>query len=235
LKNYAHRGFSARYPENTLLAFQKAIEAKCDSIELDIHLTRDGEIVIIHDEEVDRTTDGHGFVKDHSYAELRRLNAGQGERISTLDEYFDLVEEFSIVTNIEMKNSIFRYEGMEEAVIKKICNRGLEKKIIFSSFNHFSMLKCKKLIPEIKCGFLVWSWFIDIGAYTKKHGIDYIHPEYNALTGDAVKEIRNNGIGINAYTVNRREDMERLVEKSIDGIITDEPELLREVLQQKKQ
>jgi glycerophosphoryl diester phosphodiesterase len=215
------------------LAFQKAIEAKCDGIELDTHLTRDGEIVIIHDEEVDRTTDGHGFIKDHSYADLRRLNAGQGEHIPTLDEYFDLVEGLPIVTNLEMKNSIFRYEGMEEAIIKKICNRGLEKRIIFSSFNHFSILKCKKLIPEIKCGFLIWSWFIDIGAYTKKHGIGYIHPEYNALTDDAVKEIRNNGIGINAYTVNRREDMESLAEKDIDGIITNEPELLQEVLQQK--
>jgi glycerophosphoryl diester phosphodiesterase len=229
-KNFAHRGFSARYPENTMPAFQKAIEAGCGGIELDIHLTRDGKIVIIHDETVDRTTNGRGFVKDMDYAELRGLDAGNGEPIPSMEEYFDLVEKHPLTTNIELKNSVFWYEGMEEKVIEMIRKRGIGERIIFSSFNHFSILKCKKLAPEIRCGFLVWSWIIDVGAYAKKHGIEGIHPEYCSLTDEAVREIHSSGIAINTYTVNDRKDMERLISLGVDAIITNDPELLHRVL-----
>jgi glycerophosphoryl diester phosphodiesterase len=231
-KNFAHRGFSARYPENTMLSFQKAIETGCDGIELDIHLSRDGKIVVIHDETVNRTTNGKGFVKDADYAELRALDAGKGEHIPTIEEYFDLVDKYPLLTNIELKNSVFWYEGMEEKIIGMIRERGIEERIIFSSFNHFSILKCKKLAPEIRCGFLVWSWIIDVGAYTKKHGIEGIHPEYCSLTGEAVREIQSNGVAINAYTVDDRETMERLISLGVYSIITDDPELLNRVLKE---
>ena len=228
--NFAHRGFSARYPENTMLAFQKAIETGCDGIELDIHVSRDGKIVVIHDETVNRTTNGTGFVKDMDYAELRALDAGKGEHIPSIEEYFDLVEKYPLLTNIELKNSVFWYEGMEEKIIEMIRKRGMGERIIFSSFNHFSILKCKKLAPEIRCGFLVWSWIIDVGAYTKKHGIEGIHPEYRSLTGEAVREIQSGGVAINTYTVDDRESMERLIALGVDSIITDDPELLNKVL-----
>jgi glycerophosphoryl diester phosphodiesterase len=228
--NFAHRGFSGRYPENTMLAFQKALETHCDGIELDTHLTRDGELVVIHDESVDRTTNGTGLVKDMDYAALRRLDAGNGERIPTLDEYFDLVEKTRIVTNIEMKNSVFRYDGMEEKVIKKVRERRLEEKVIFSSFNHFSMVQCGELAPEIKRGFLVWSWYIDVGAYAKKHGMYSINPEYNSLTDEAVKEIHSRGVKIYAYTPNERREFESLISREVDCIITNEPALLDETL-----
>lgn len=229
-KNIAHRGYSARYPENTMLAFEKALGTGCDGIEFDIHLSKDRRIVILHDEALDRTTDGHGYIKDYTFDGLRRLDAGQGQRIPTLEEYFDLVGSRSILTNIELKNSVFRYEGMEEMAIKAVRDRGLASQVIFSSFNHYSILKCKELAPEIRCGFLTWSWFIEAGAYTAKHGVECIHPEYNSLTEEAIREIRGNGRGINAYTVNTRQDMERLVSLGVEGIITDDPALLNEVL-----
>ncbi|MDR2478074.1 MAG: glycerophosphodiester phosphodiesterase [Treponema sp.] len=231
-KNFAHRGFSARYPENTMPAFQKAVETGCDGIELDIHLTREGKIVIIHDETVDRTTNGRGFVKDMDYAELRKFDAGNGEPVPLMEEYFDLAEKHPLITNIELKNSVFWYEGMEEKVIEMIRKRGIGDRIIFPSFNHFSILKCKKLAPEIRCGFLVWSWIIDAGAYTQKHGIEGFHPEYCSLTDEAVREIHSRGIAINAYTVNDRKDMERLISLGVDAIITNDPELLNRVLKE---
>ena len=229
-KNFAHRGFSGSYPENTMLAFQKAIEAQCSGIELDVHLARDGRIVIIHDETADRTTDGRGFIKDMDYAELRRLDAGSGEHIPLLEEYFDLAEQYNIITNVELKNSVIWYEGMEEKIIALIRRRGLEDRVIFSSFNHFSILKCKKIAPEIRCGFLTGSWIIDAGAYTKRHSMECYHPDFHSLSNEAVKEIHAAGIIINTYTVNRQEDMERFVSLGVEGIITNEPALLHDVL-----
>ena len=102
-KIFAHRGYRTKYPENTLLAFRMAIETGCDGIELDVQLSKDGEIVIIHDESVDRTTNGSGAVCDMTFAQLRELDAGLGERIPLLSEYFDLVEGLPMITNIELK------------------------------------------------------------------------------------------------------------------------------------
>jgi len=229
-KSFAHRGYCAKYPENTLLSFAKALETGCDGIELDTHLSADGAVVVCHDEAVDRTTNGKGLIKDMTLAQLKALDAGRGERIPTLDEYFDLVEKTPVVTNIELKNSVFRYEGMEEKVIAMIRKRGLENRIIFSSFNHYSILQCKALAPEIRCGFLVWSWIIDVGAYTKSHGVEGIPPEYNSLTDAAIAEIQGRGVDLNPYTVDDPAVMERLAKKGVTGVISDDPALLVKVL-----
>ena len=229
-KNIAHRGFSASYPENTLLAFQKALDAGCDGIELDVHLTRDKKIVVIHDESVERTTDGSGFVKDMTLDELCALDAGQGEQIPTLEKYLDLVEQAGIISNIELKNSVFRYPGMEEIVIQAIRERGISQKVILSSFNHYSILECKRIAPEIRCGFLTDSWIVNAGAYTKSHGVECLHPEYRNLTDEIVGEIHANGVAINTYTVDDAQAMARLSALGVAGVITNNPALLKEVL-----
>ena len=134
--NIAHRGFSGKYPENTLLAFQKGIEAGADGFEFDTHLTKDGEIVIIHDERLDRTTNAQGFVKDYTLEELRKVDASKPFPecgfcgIPTLREYFELIRGRNLLTNIELKNGIFWYEGMEEKVIAMIREYGLEERVI---------------------------------------------------------------------------------------------------------
>lgn len=121
--NVAHRGLSGLYPENTMIAFRKAIEADCDGIEMDVHLTRDGVPVVIHDEEVDRTTNGSGYVKDFTYEQLCNLDAGikfsdefKGEKIPTLKEFFDFMKDNDKLINIELKNSIIHYEGLEKGI-----------------------------------------------------------------------------------------------------------------------
>ena len=197
--NIAHRGFSGKYPENTLLAFQKGIEAGADGFEFDTHLTKDGEIVIIHDERLDRTTNAQGFVKDYTLEELRKVDASKPFPecgfcgIPTLREYFELIRGRDLLTNIELKNGIFWYEGMEEKVIAMIREYGLEERVILSSFNHRSVMKCKALAPEIRCGFLTMSWLERPGEYTAARCVECYHPLYLTLDRETVDEMHGHG------------------------------------------
>ena len=141
--------FSGKYPENTMLAFQKAYEAGCDGIELDVHLTKDNVMVIIHDEDIKRTTNGSGLVKDFTFEELRKFDASASfvgqygfNPIPSFEEYVAWVKDLDIITNIEIKNGVYYYEGLEEALIDIVRKNHLEDKIIFSSFNNASVMKC---------------------------------------------------------------------------------------------
>ncbi len=229
-KNIAHRGFSGKYPENTLLAFEEALEEGVDGFEFDTHLTRDGEIVIIHDERLDRTTDATGFVRDRTYAELCRVDAGKPfpeygfQKIPTLREYFELVKGRDILTNIELKNGIYWYEGMEEKVIAMIREYHLEEQVILSSFNHRSILHCKQLAPEIRCGFLDFSWLADAGEYTATRGVEYYHPAFFTLDEETVREIHSRGVGINTWTVNEPEEIARMFDLGVEAVIGNWPD-----------
>ncbi len=237
-KNFAHRGFSGKYPENTMLAFSEAIAAGAQGMELDVHLSKDKELVIIHDETVDRTTNGSGVVAEMTYAELAKLDAHgpfpgkyPTQRIPTLREYFELVKPVEgFVTNIELKTGINEYPGIEEAVLKLIDEFDLRDRIIISSFNHFSVLRFKALAPDVLCGFLEESWIIDFGAYAKKHGVEFVHPLHYTLDEAAFEEIRANGCGINTWTVNEEADMRRLIENGVDAIIGNYPDRAAMVL-----
>ena len=150
------------YPENTLLAFEKAKNIKgLIGIELDIQLTKDGEIVVIHDEKVDRTTNGMGYVKDYKLVDLKKLkiNAGNGvyKQIPTMGEVIDLLEEpmkKGLMLNIELKNGVFPYEGMEEKIVSFIEDRNLADSVIYSSFYAKSLQKIRELEPRASLGIL---------------------------------------------------------------------------------
>lgn len=235
-KNYAHRGFSGMYPENTMLAFKKAVEAGCDGIEHDVHLTKDGELVIIHDERVDRTTDGKGLVSQYTLEELKRLNAAVlfpefgVQEIPTLREYFEYVKDLPIMTNIELKTGVDTYPGIEQKVYDMIMAYDLKEKIIISSFNHYSVLRMKAIDPEMVCGFLEESWIIDAGAYAAKHGVECWHPLFNTLTEENVAELRANNLQINCWTVNEEEDIRRMIDLGIDIVIGNYPDKVRAIL-----
>lgn len=153
MKIWAHRGCSQRYPENTIMAFSKAMEINgLTGIELDIQMTKDGEIVVIHDEQVNRTTDGIGFVKDFTYLQLRELaidaGGGQKERIPSIIEVLDLLQEkmqAGLMLNIELKNSNVSYCGMEEKILDLVAERNLQKRVVYSSFYVYSLKKIKDL------------------------------------------------------------------------------------------
>jgi glycerophosphoryl diester phosphodiesterase len=213
-----------------MLAFRKAAEAGCDGIELDVHLTADGRMVIIHDEDLARTTNGKGLVKDAALSELKGLDAGEGQRIPTIEEYFDFVQDLDLVTNIELKNGVFPYHGMEQALTAMIRERKLESRVLFSSFNHESMRLCKSLAPEIKCGFLYECLLIDGGAYARRHNVECLHPYYLNLTADSLGEMHGRNILVNTWTVNSSGAMEDMLDMGVDGIITNDPALLRRVM-----
>lgn len=236
-KAFAHRGFSGEYPENTILAFKKAIEVGADGIELDVQLTKDGEVVIIHDETIDRTTNGKGYVCEYIYEELKRFDASYKfmgkygfNAIPTLREYFELVKNLNIITNIELKTGINEYLGIEKKVYDLIKEFNLEEKVIISSFNHFSVLRMKALAPNLRYGFLSETWIIDAGDYCKKYNIECYHPHFKNLTLEVIKELKDKNIEINTWTVNKKEDIEYLISRDIDILIGNYPNLIKSVL-----
>ena len=162
MKIWAHRGCSQRYPENTLLAFEKAAAVKnLTGIELDIQLTKDGKMVVIHDERVDRTTEGTGFVRDYTLSEIKKLHiyadSNPSQSIPTMEEVFDLLEprlKEGLRLNIELKNSIYPYEGMEEMILDMVHKRGLQKAVVYSSFYAKSLAKLRALDAETEIGIL---------------------------------------------------------------------------------
>ncbi|WP_130891340.1 glycerophosphodiester phosphodiesterase [Fusobacterium ulcerans] len=240
-KNFAHRGFSGKYPENTMLAFKKAIEAGADGIELDVQLTKDGEVVIIHDETIDRTTDGKGLVADYTYEELCSFDASfiyHGQmgfnKIPTLREYLELVKDKNIITNIELKTGILEYPGIEEKVWNLIQEYKVEDKVIISSFNHYSVLRMKNIAPNLKYGLLSETWLINAGKYTHDLGIQCYHPVHYNLVPEVIDEIKKYGIEINTYTVNKEKDIHYLIEKGIDIIIGNFPDLAGKIIKEYK-
>ena len=242
MKVYAHRGYSGKYPENTMLAFKKAAETGCDGIELDVQLTSDGQVVIIHDEKIDRTTDGTGNVKDYTLEELKKFNAAASwnrkygfEPIPTLEEYFQWVKDTELVTNIEIKSGVYYYEELEEKTLALVRKYGLEKKIIFSSFLHSSITLLRKLAPEIPCGALVeYENLGNPGYYCEKFDFQYYHPGMKALTEEMVQSCKEHNIPLNVWTINDMGALEQLYEWGCEGVISNFPGVCRGWLDSKQ-
>lgn len=238
-RNYAHRGFSGNYPENTMLAFEKALEAGCEGIELDVQLTKDNYLVIIHDERIDRTSNQSGLVKDMTYKELCNADfsykyAGQFgfQKIPSLREYFELVKDKNIITNIELKTGVYEYPGIEKIVYDMICEYGLQKKVVISSFNHNSVMRMKALDKDLECGFLTETWILDAGSYVSSHEIEAYHPDFHMLTKKETNELKKHNVKINTWTVNKEEDILNMIQKEVDGIISNYPDRVASLLKQ---
>lgn len=242
IKTYAHRGFSGLYPENTMLAFRKAVEdGCCDGIELDVHLTKDNELVVIHDETVDRTTNGTGFVKDKSLEELKQLNANtkffdsySKQEIPTFEEYCSYIYDKDIVTNIEIKTNLIYYPNIESKVISMLKKYNLLDRVIISSFNHSSTILTKKIDHNIVCGLLVESQgLLNIGPYANALNIECYHPDVLTLTKETVDECKKHNVKVNTWTVNDMESLAKCVEWEVDGIITNYPDIVKSYLKSK--
>ncbi|MCY8136724.1 glycerophosphodiester phosphodiesterase [Bacillus inaquosorum] len=231
-KIFAHRGASGQFPENTMLAFEKGIEAGADGIELDVQLTKDGRIVVIHDERLDRTTSLKGFVKDTAYDVIKTANAAANHnqmdndiKVPLLEDVLSWAEKKNFLINIELKNSVIRYEGMEEKVLKAVKRFNIEERIILSTFNHESLALCARLAPHIERAALTSDVLYQADRYITSIPASGYHPKLNSpATADKVmKKMRNSSIKVRPYTVNRPEDMKRLFEAGADGIFTDFP------------
>ncbi|WML25666.1 glycerophosphodiester phosphodiesterase [Neobacillus sp. OS1-33] len=224
---FAHRGYSASFAENTLGAFLEAEKAGADGVELDVQLTKDGELVVIHDEKVDRTTNGNGLVKDFLVKDLRKLNANKKspktEPIPTLTEVFEWLTSNKLLCNIELKNALFPYKGMEEKVIHLIRKFNLMDRIILSSFNHYSVVYCYSLAPEIETAPLFMEGIYMPWIYSQAIRAKGIHPRYSTMPDDVMINTLNSGIAVRPYTVNKEDDIHRLFKINCTAIITDDP------------
>jgi glycerophosphoryl diester phosphodiesterase len=229
---FAHRGASAYAPENTLEAFDLAVKMGADGVELDIHLCRTGEIVVAHDETVNRVSSGSGRIRELSLSELKAFSFNRthpeyaNARIPLLSEVFQLLRPTGLSVNIELKNSIVDYPDLERKVLDEIVRYFDPSRIIFSSFNHHSMLRMKKLAPEIPCGLLYEAVMIRPWEYAKQLGVDAIHPHYSQvlLPGGECAAAQNAGIMVNTWTVNSPEGIDAVLREGADIIITNVPD-----------
>lgn len=232
---FAHRGASAHAPENTLAAFDLALRQEADAFELDAKLSADGQVVVIHDQTVDRTTDGHGEVRNMTLPALKELDAGsffdiafRGERIPTLEEVFEAFGQ-KILINVELTNYATPADDLPVRVVELVKRHKLEKSILFSSFNPRALRMAHRLLPEVPKGMLAlpglpgWWARTWIGRIAVPY--DALHPEISDVTPGLISKLHQQGRRMNVWTVNQAEDMQRLFSLGVDGIFTDDPEL----------
>ncbi|PWM43612.1 MAG: glycerophosphodiester phosphodiesterase [Clostridiales bacterium] len=233
IKIHAHRGASMYAPENTLEAAELAIKMNADAIELDVHLTADKHIVVSHDGTLGRCCDGEGDINKQTLEQLQKYNFNNNNakyqfcRIPTLNEFYDLVKPSNLFLNVEIKGDCGEIEPYLADLTKQF---GMVERVLYSSFNHESLVKIKELEPNCKTGLLYGDTIPDIVNYCKKQGYDAIHPYHGELTSEIISECIANNIMVNPWTVDNTEDMKRLYSAGVTGIITDCPDVAREVL-----
>lgn len=221
--NIGHRGAKGYEPENTLLSFQKAIDIGVDGIELDVHLSSDGAIMVIHDETLDRTTNGKGFVNELSLQELKTFQIEKENTIPTLIEVFDLVNKHCFI-NIELKG-----KGTYKPVINLIEHYIEEKNwnyghFIISSFNWSALQEVRKWNAKIPIGVLTHTDLDLAIAFAKFIKAETIHPYFHLLTKENTLKIQNEGFKVFAWTVNETEDIQKIKSFHVNGIISDFPD-----------
>jgi len=211
---FAHRGASGYAPENTLEAFRLAMEQGADGMELDVHLTKDGEVVVIHDETLDRTSNGHGNVRDYTLEELKKfsfhnhMEKYQGVQIPTLKEVLNLVKNSRIKVNIELKTGIYWYEGIEEKTMDIVKTMGMEDRVIYSSFNHYSIQKVLEQNSDAETAYLFSDVPLNMEKYAKDTGVKGLHPAvYHLKMADFLETYMKSGLKVRVWTVNNKEDM----------------------------
>lgn len=239
---FAHRGFSGMYPENSPLAFRMAAEkTNADGIESDVHISKDGQLVIFHDASVERTSNGTGFIRDLTYAQLLELDIGAwkspefaGQHIWTLGQLLDFCREARMLLNLELKNYEVFYDGLEQRVIDEVCARGMQERVFVSSFNHISMQRFKDLCPEIETGLLYDKPLLDMEHYLLPSNADNMHPRYMLLQyqPELMDLFHSRGMKVNTWTVNDEADMRDMIHRGVDGIISNYPDLLCRVADQ---
>jgi glycerophosphoryl diester phosphodiesterase len=229
---YAHRGGSAHAPENTLAAFRAALKQQADGIELDVHLSADGEVVVIHDADLGRTTNGSGSVYKKTLLEIKQLDAGVwfgeeflGEEVPTLSEVLELLGE-QLMINIELKGpGLFRSE-LPEKVVEIVRQYHLEGRVVFSSFNPWQLRQIGTLLPNAKLGLLLPPGFAAnlIRVLSKLIFTPWgYHPHYRSITKGFLKLAEREARPVLAWTVNQPDDLAHMCALGVYGIITDFP------------
>lgn len=224
MKIIAHRGARASEPENTVRAMNKAFECGADAVEVDLRFTCDHKLVVIHDDTLERTTNGTGKVSDMTLEQLRALDAGKGERIPELSEALSVAKRYSRPLVIELKE-----EGMEWQVLEEVTEVGLGDKVIISSFIHTSLRNLKEKAPEIKTGVIIASVPVNPVRLVQDAKADIIFAKYSRITREFIDAcVGYEGIEVYLWTVNTIDDLNNAISYGVDGVVTDNPcELIR--------
>lgn len=232
----AHRGVSQVKPENTLLALEMAIDSNCDGIEFDVQLTKDNIPVIIHDETIDRTSNGKGYISNYTLEQLKKYNFGinfnyEGVTISTLNEFLKLTiqKKYSKLLNIEIKNDIIHYPNIEEKILDLVLKYNLQDQVLFSSFNHQSMYRMRELSKAAIIALLYkdkspnLNELIKINAYSAHFNVEMASKELlDSLNQKNIKSF--------FYTANDPVEIKRLLEIGVDGIFSDNPQIASNII-----
>ena len=209
----AHRGASFLEPENTIKSIERAVKMGADFVEVDVRKSKDNKLVIMHDPDVNRTTDGNGFIKNYTIQELKKLDAGKGETIPTLDEIISCVKD-RIGLVIEIKEP-----GTEGKIIKKINENELENTIL-TSFYHKSIKNARKMNPSVDAGIIFACQPVDVVQMASNASANIIFPSYEYMNEDMVKQAQNEGISVYPWTIDEPEIFKKFVEMGVDGIVT---------------
>ena len=226
---WGHRGAYNHAPENTLTGFQTAAEMGADGVEFDIQLTRDGQIVVIHDEKVDRTSDGSGWVKDMTLSELKKLNFNKRGitqplfmEIPTLVEVFEVLKPTHLKMNIEFKTGVILYEGIERKALEAAVKYGFLNRIVWSSFNHYSVQKLKRMAQEAETALLCSGEILVTGEQCVKTAASALHPNISQLLRypELVEECHTHGIGVRVWTIKKLDEYLYARDVGVDAVFT---------------
>jgi glycerophosphoryl diester phosphodiesterase len=234
----AHRGDKACAPENTISAFKQAADKGADAVEFDVKLTSDGRVIVIHDQTVNRTTNGSGNVARLSFAELQELEAGVqfpgkflGEKIPTLDEVFEAVGK-RLYMNVELTNYSTPTDSLIPKVVDLVKKHGVQSRVLFSSFFAQNLHKARQLLPDVPSGLLTFPG--RLGWWGRAFGWrgDYtaMHPNYRDVNLELVARVHAAGKKVNTWTVTTKADINKMYELGVDGIITGNLELTLRLL-----
>ena len=241
----AHRGGANLAPENTLAAIKQAISLGVDMIEIDVILSKDSAVIVIHDDTIDRTSDGSGIVKEMTLEEIKKYDAGswfdekfKGETIPTLEEVFAAINGQCILL-IEIKDGDEAYPGLERKVVDAIHEYQANDWVVVQSFNEKTVLRVKEMDSSLLTYYLLGGNFEPFYTELKSKSAsgtlgalpyDGIAVRYASVDASNAATIKKAGYGLFVWTVNEVEDMQRLIEVGVDGIITDSPDKLRELM-----
>lgn len=227
---WGHRGAYHYAPENTIYSFEKAIELGADGIEFDVQLTKDGEVVVTHDEKIDRVSNGTGWVKDYTLSELKKINfnkRGISEphfmEIPTLEEALQLLAKARLLINIELKTGIIYYDGIERKTADLVNRYGLAERVLYSSFNHFSVQNVKEYDPTAKTALLCGGGILVTGEQCEKVGATALHPSVQQIRFPGlVEDCHKRGVRVHVWTVDSEADFIYAKERGVDGVFVND-------------
>ncbi|PRX39253.1 glycerophosphoryl diester phosphodiesterase [Planifilum fimeticola] len=234
IRGVAHRGYPLRYPENTLSSYKAAYDLGFTHLELDVHLSKDGVPVLMHDPTIDRMTDGQGWVKDYTLEELRQFRVGRDETIPTLEEAL-LFAKDKMTVNVELKQYGELYPGLEETVLEILKKTDMLDQVYISSFDHYSIVKMRKLSDEVELGLIQWGATPAVVPFMEEIRARYLSLRTEYLTDEYVKLCERSGIQLMVWPVNLKWQFDKAARYPSVLCVTDDLEGFKEMYQERFQ